>query len=121
MRIQYLLPILLLSACSDGKSSPQPTHDPTIASDPAALPQKLRDRALLHIAMHFPDGRIGRIVPIYRPDVAGAAYYAVEVMRGKASIGSIYLSTGPHDAPIPKWSEEPGLLVDDLADAARAR
>ena len=120
MRIQFLVPILILSACSDGKSPLPPTHDATIAGDAAALPGKLRDRALLHIAMHFPDGNIGRFVPIYRPDVSGAAYYAVEVTRGDASIGSIYLSTGLHDAPIPKWSEQPGLLVDKLAAAARA-
>ncbi|MGZ3438885.1 MAG: hypothetical protein ACXVDD_05195 [Polyangia bacterium] len=84
------------------------------------MPAELRDRALGHIALHFEGGAIGRVVPIYRPDVTGPAYFAVEVTRGDQSVGSMYLATGAHDAPIPKWSEQPGLLVDELAAAARA-
>jgi hypothetical protein len=111
MRIQALLPVLLLSACS-GNITP--------ASDTTSLPQKLRERARTQIALTFGDGEPGRAVPIYRPDVSGPAYFAVEVMRGGDSIGSMYLATAEHDAPVPKWSDQPGLLVDKLAAAARA-
>jgi hypothetical protein len=115
MRLRTLIvPILVLSACS-GSITPAST-----ASDGTQLPEKLRDRARTHLALNLGTGELGRVVPLYRPDVAGPAYFAVEVTRDGQAIGSIYLSTGTHDAPIPTWSDRPGLLGDKLADAARA-
>ncbi|MGZ3428517.1 MAG: hypothetical protein ACXVCV_17815, partial [Polyangia bacterium] len=56
MRIQFLVPILLLSACTDGASPSSPSTSGTSAAasvDASALPAELRDRALGHIALHF--------------------------------------------------------------------
>jgi len=42
--------------------------------------------------------------PLYRPDVAGPAYYEFPVFASPGPAGFIIVSTSDHDVPIPHWS-----------------
>ena len=76
------------------------------------------------VAPGWGDARIGPIArPLYRPDVAGIAYYEFEVVVDSQSAGFIVVSTGEHDFPIAHWSFEgsPPTRVLELLAAQQGK
>ena len=98
-------------------------------SEPSSLltldrvPRLLVERAQQHLEDHRLDGlgwmtaRLSSVVhPIFRPDLAGAAYIEFPVLPE----GFIIVSTADHDVPIPHWSNEAQSIRSRLVqDAAR--
>jgi hypothetical protein len=90
----------------------------------AETPDEFRQRALLHLEEHRQSGQTSEwdyaylgdaVRPLYRPDMAGPAYYEFAVWAPPSGAGAsavlpdepagfIVVSTGPHDYPIPNWA-----------------
>ncbi len=66
-------------------------------------------------APEWPVGtQLGRVTPIYRPDVRGVAFFEFGVQGG----GFVVVSTGSHDVPVPNWSSVGRSPTDRLRSLA---
>lgn len=67
------------------------------------------------MAPNWEDAQLGEYVtPLYRPDIAGVAYYEFEV----APEGFIIVATGEHDFPVCHWSPTGATLTEQLDQEA---
>jgi hypothetical protein len=89
----------------------------------AELPESLRTYAKRHLEIVFQhglapaweDARLGRVTPVLRPDIRGAAYYEVQVKTGAGRpMGFILMSSKNHDFPIVEWSTHGQTPTDKL-------
>lgn len=86
-----------------------PTVTPTSAPDQPSpkrqAGQLLENMRGSDFAPGWDRARLGPTVrPLYRPDVAGVAYYEYQVMAESEPAGFIIVATGDHDFPMAHWN-----------------